>query len=187
MILPTREGYRYVPDDGAMLLGLPAGHRRWRWHVTPTATPARNPWARLLPRRRMGFRPRRRAFCWGRRPGRGATGRTLARSGTCSTSHGDGRRTGVHTPPGDSLSLSIPRVLRGFTICLDCHGKAAATSYILTAGKAYSSRISRRIPSESPRNSESVARSVARAFAGNNERASPLLDHAAEKGCQRNS
>jgi hypothetical protein len=30
-----------------MLLGLPAGHRRWRWHVTPTATPARNPWARL--------------------------------------------------------------------------------------------------------------------------------------------
>jgi hypothetical protein len=36
-------------------------------------------------------------------------------------------------------------------------------------------------------NSESVARLVARTFAGNDERASPLLDHAAEKGCQRSS
>jgi hypothetical protein len=58
--------------------------------------------------------------------------------------------------------LPIPRVLRGFTMCLDCHGKATTTSYILTAGKAYSSRASRRIPSESPRNSESVSCTGAR-------------------------
>jgi hypothetical protein len=67
---------------------------------------------------------------------------------------------------------------------LDGQGEAVATSYILSAGKACSSRASQRIPSESPRNFEFVARLVARAFASNDERASPLLDHAAEKGCQ---
>ena len=40
MILPTREGYRNVPDGGAKLLGLPVRRRRWWMRNRAVAAPS---------------------------------------------------------------------------------------------------------------------------------------------------
>jgi hypothetical protein len=76
-------------------------------------------------RRGEGISPARRAFYWGRRPGRGGGHRQdtapngLTRSGTCSTSHGDGRQTraateAVRRRPAETMSSSSAQVARAW-------------------------------------------------------------------------